>query len=49
MHWNTVTPLLRARIGKYSDNQQACRNYKAFDLDIKVYRDAIAIPVSVNQ
>ena len=28
-----------ARIKKYTDNQQACQSCKAFDLDIKVYRD----------
>ena len=28
-----------ARIKKYTDSQQACNNCKAFDLDVKVYRD----------
>lgn len=28
-----------ARIKKYTDNQQSCQSCKAFDLNIKVYRD----------
>jgi zinc-ribbon family len=29
----------KARIKKYTDNQQACQSCKTFNLDIKVYRD----------
>jgi hypothetical protein len=37
-----------ARIKKYTDNQYACQNCKAFDLDVRVYRDyyhLVFIPV----
>lgn len=29
----------KARIKKYTDNQQACQSCKTFDLDVNVYRD----------